>query len=244
LKARNKIKPGEQVAIEYFTTKGYVNIIHEPNGQIPPDLLLNNSIAVEVRRLNQFKDIDGLIQPLEDLEFNLLPRINKLIKSFDSSATGQSCFVSYDFQRPLQIDDQLMKKIETIFIEHLNYIDQKKHYQVNEMFSLRFFPASKNFNKAFVLGSYSDDDRGGLVISNIMDSLRLIIKEKEKKIKPYKDKYEVWWLALNDHIGDGLDEIDIQQLKEVFDIDTFFDRIIFISIFDATYGSEFIVNQK
>ncbi len=83
-----------------------------------------------------------------------------------------------------------------------------------------------------------------MVIANIMDSLRLIIKEKEEKIQSYKNKYPTWWLALNDHIGNGLDEIDLQQLKEVFDIETFFERIIFISMFDATQGSEFIIKLK
>ncbi len=238
-----KIKPGEQVAIEYFTSRGYTNIIHEPDGQVPPDLLLDNSIAVEVRRLNQFKEVDGEAEPLEELEYNLRPRIINIIKSFDSLAAGQSCFVSYDFQRPLEIDNKLMTKIRTIFIEHLNYLYQQKQYQLTDNFSLRFFPASKNFNRPYVLGSYHDDDGGGFVIGNIMNSLSLIIKEKEEKIRPYQNKYSTWWLALNDHIGNGLDEIDLQQLKEVFDIDTFFERIIFISMFDPTRGSEFIVNE-
>ncbi|MGC4020956.1 MAG: hypothetical protein QM734_02965 [Cyclobacteriaceae bacterium] len=242
--ARPKIKPGEQVAIEYFQSKGYTNIVHEPDGQTPPDLLINNSIAVEVRRLNQFKEVDGSTQPLEELEYELLPRMRRTIKSFDSVTTEQSCFLSYDFKRPLAIDNKLLKKIEVVLIEHLNYIDQIKEYEINKNFRLRFFPSTKNFKKPFVFGSYSDGDGGGFVIANIMDSLPLIIKEKEEKIRPYRNKYPTWWLALNDHVGNGLDEIDLQQLQEVFDIETFFQRIFFISMFDSTRGTEFIINQK
>lgn len=35
-----KIKLGESVAIEYFQSRGYSNIIHEPDGNVPPDLLI------------------------------------------------------------------------------------------------------------------------------------------------------------------------------------------------------------
>jgi len=72
----------------------------------------------------------------------------------------------------------------------------------------------------------------------------MVIKEKEQKILPHRSKYQTWWLALNDRIGFGLDETDLSQLKEGFDIATYFEKIIFISAFDSAYGSELIVNQN
>lgn len=65
-----KIELGESVAIEYFQSRGYSNIIHEPDGNVPPDLLIDNNIAVEVRRLNQFKNINGVDYPLKILNMH------------------------------------------------------------------------------------------------------------------------------------------------------------------------------
>jgi len=43
----------ETLAKEYLRFLGYTDIIYEPDGNIPPDFLVNGRIAVEVRRLNQ-----------------------------------------------------------------------------------------------------------------------------------------------------------------------------------------------
>lgn len=42
----------EKMAYDYFTSLGIKDIVHEPDGNVPPDLLFGNKIAVEVRRLN------------------------------------------------------------------------------------------------------------------------------------------------------------------------------------------------
>ena len=54
----------ERIAKEYFEFKEYDNVIFEPIGNTPPDFLINDSIAVEVRRLNKFH----LGKPLEKIE--------------------------------------------------------------------------------------------------------------------------------------------------------------------------------
>ena len=47
------MKREEKIANDYFISVGFNKILYEPDGNIPPDFLLNDSIAVEVRRLNQ-----------------------------------------------------------------------------------------------------------------------------------------------------------------------------------------------
>lgn len=50
-----------------------------------------------------------------------------------------------------------------------------------------------------------DHDSGGWVIGELERNLRISIKEKAHKIKPYRSKYKKWWLVLVDHIDLGVD---------------------------------------
>jgi hypothetical protein len=241
---KKRITPGEQVAIDYFHFKGYTDIVHEPDGNIPPDLLINGSIAVEVRRLNQFKIINGIKHPLEDLEFNLMPRVRKMIKTYDSKPSQMTSYVSVGFKRPLAVNKLLLEEIKKVFNHHLHSLDQQLNYLIGDNLEIRFRPTTKFYNKPFVWASQYDRDGGGSVVANILDSLAIIIKDKEEKILPYKSRYSTWWLAVNDKIGYGIDENDLSQLASVFNIETFFERIIFISPFDATHGMELIVPRN
>lgn len=236
--AKNVIKPGEQVAIEYFRSKGYTDIVHEPNGNVPPDLLINGSIAVEVRRLNQFKNTNGIYSPLEELEYALMPRVKKIIASFAQGPSDLTSYVSVDFSRPLRINQALMSDITAVLETHLEFLNAKGEYQVRANLSLRFWPTKKQYGKPYVWASSSDGDGGGFALSNILTSLKIIIAEKQEKIFPYKSKYCTWWLVVNDRIGFGMDEIDLSQLQAAFNIPTFFERVIFISPFNSLEGSE------
>ena len=43
----------EKLVIDNLSHQGYENILFEPDGNLPPDILVDNKIAIEVRRLNQ-----------------------------------------------------------------------------------------------------------------------------------------------------------------------------------------------
>lgn len=55
-------------------------------------------------------------------------------------------------------------------------------------------------------------------------------------------------LALTDRIGYGLGDMDLQQLKESFDIPTFFERIIFVSLrsdeWKATFAEKLTIPES
>jgi hypothetical protein len=241
--SKGKVKLGEQVAIEYFQSKGYTNIVHEPDGNIPPDLLINGSIAVEVRRLNQFKKMNGKHHPLENLEYSLMPRVRKLINDFANPDTSSTltAFISIDYKRPLKVDQMLMEDIRSVLRAHLPFLNQHLQYQIRDNLTLRIRNSRKSYGRPYVWASQYDGDGGGAVVANILESLEIILAEKHEKIQPYRPKYETWWLAGNDKVGFGIDEIDLSQLEQAFNIKTFFERIIFISPFDSKEGVELIV---
>ncbi len=43
----------ESLVRDFLLYRGYADIVYEPDGNVPPDFLIDGRIAVEVRRLNQ-----------------------------------------------------------------------------------------------------------------------------------------------------------------------------------------------
>ena len=234
------MKKEEHIAEQYFKSKGFEHITYEPDGNIPPDFLLDNQIAVEVRRLNQHLKLKGESAPLEDLEFDLIPRFIRLLKSYENHVFERSSFVNIEFSRPIPSSKEVVKKIKSTLDEHLNKITETRSYQITKNVKIEVFPASNRLSSPFNLGIQSDNDSGGFVVGNIYESLKLIVAEKHRKIEPYRNRYNRWWLALVDYIGFGIDQNDVSQLKETLDFSYAFERIIFISPIAPSEGVEIV----
>jgi hypothetical protein len=56
----------EQLAKQYLCALGFESIVYEPDGNIPPDFLADDRVAVEVRRLNQNEMIESGNRGLEE----------------------------------------------------------------------------------------------------------------------------------------------------------------------------------
>lgn len=237
------MKSEEKLAKLHLEHIGCMSILYEPDGNIPPDFLVNGEIAVEVRRLNQhFKNGDA-VEPLENLEFKLIPRVVNLMKQYEHIHTSHSVYVFVNFERPLKSSKEIFKKIKHALDSHLSNIEQTKKVKINEKLSLSFHPASKRHKSVFLLGGSSDGDSGGFVVANVYDHIPLMVKDKENKVRPYFSKYKTWWLLLVDTIGYGLGDYDLQQLNSNPPIRTIFDKIILVSPLDQTIGNEIKIEK-
>jgi hypothetical protein len=224
----------EETARDYFKTKGFDDIAFEPKGNRPPDLLLDNEIAVEVRRLNQFKGN----KPLEELRSKIEPRLLTLFNEYKNGQHSMSAWVSFYYSRPLKVDKGLIKQIKNTLDDHVKDMTAEKEYLFGDRLRIKIGPSKKTYDRPFVYRISVDNDHGGLVIQNIYESLKLIIPEKKNKIKPYRAEYKIWWLALIDTIGYGLDNNDIKQLRQVIDFEIPFDKVFLISATNHEYGIE------
>src|SRR5882762_8813042 len=136
---------GEQIASKYLRHLGFENIIHEPDGNVTPDFLVNNRIAVEVRRLNQNEIIDSGHRGLEVTAIPLMMKFNKLLSSLGTGGPGQSWFVRYTFARPLPRWARLQKAMR----EQLTAFQRCQHTQnqdtivIEEYFRLQLIRASR-----------------------------------------------------------------------------------------------------
>ena len=74
----------EALVENYLKYLGYCDVVYEPDGNVPPDFLVNNTVAVEVRRLNQHHD-DGTgtgLRGLEEVDVPLWHRIREYLESY------------------------------------------------------------------------------------------------------------------------------------------------------------------
>ena len=67
----------ERIAYEFLKYSGYKDIVYEPDGNVPPDFLVNTRIAIEVRRLNQNYCKNGNFKGLEETAIPLWKKIEK-----------------------------------------------------------------------------------------------------------------------------------------------------------------------
>ena len=226
------MKREEKIANDYFISEGFHKIVYEPDGNIPPDFLLNDSIAVEVRRLNQHLKRQKFPIPLEELEFKLIPRIRNLLKSFHSPQIKSSAFLTISYGRPLKVDKKLIADINKILLEHIPSINEQREYIIRENLTIRIWPTKSKLSGIYEIGIQSDHDSGGFMVGEMYRSLNIIIEEKRSKIEPYREKYDEWWLLLIDHMWLGLDEQEIYQLRSLSLANHPFKRIIVLPPID------------
>ncbi len=219
----------EKIALDFLKSKGFNNIKYEPAGNVPPDFIVNGNVAIEVRRLNQNKLINNKYKPLETLQYKITQKITQIIQEFETDSFSTTLIVAISYSRPLKINKTLIQKIKKEINYNLLSQAKRKSVMINENLELSFYRSDIDLGKSIILGFVSDDDAGGFVVSNIYENIKIVIPEKEMKIKKYYDKYSQWWLVLIDHISSGLDHIDKQQLLNLQYSNSLFKRIFIVS---------------
>lgn len=138
------MKREEKIAQTYLKHLGYQDIVYEPNGNIPPDFLLNGKIAIEVRRLNQHYKSESRLEPLESLDFKLIPKIYSILKEYQHKQASKTVAVCIDFERPLKVSNVLFKMVRNTLDKYLSEFGQRKTIHINKNLALSFFPLDGN----------------------------------------------------------------------------------------------------
>jgi len=225
----------EELVCEYLNHCGFTDVVYEPDGNVPPDFLVNGKIAIEVRRLNQNHVENGKTKGIEEVTIPLRKRVEALIATFGAPTRGESWFVSFRFGRPVESWKTLGPKLQKALEAFRDAPIQNKGMiaSVNG-FQLSVFRASIPHSTLFLLGGYSDHESGGWLLSEMQKNIQHCVKEKSEKTAKVRSKYGQWWLALVDQIGYGLDEFDRAQFKETLSISHDWDKVIIIDPRDPT----------
>ena len=99
----------EKLVIDNLTHQGYENILFEPDGNVPPDILVDDKIAIEVRRLNQNQKTENGFKGLEQDEFSVHGILRRIMKEVSDENYEKSAFVGYYFNRPIPSKKEIKK---------------------------------------------------------------------------------------------------------------------------------------
>jgi hypothetical protein len=230
----------ERIAKDHLVSLGFERIVYEPDGSNPPDFLVDDRIAVEVRRLNQNELTETGFRGLEEIRIPIEWRIRKLLVSLGPAKSNTSWFVGYKLKRPIppwsQIEPELRRRLEV-------FRDNTSNWEPSRItldgFELDIFlKAGDPHPTFFVYGGGSDQDTGGWVFVETQKNLRLCIAEKTLKIARVRHKYPEWWLILVDQVGYGVAQSDQKLFTEHLGIDHEWDKVILLSPLDPRAAFE------
>ncbi len=230
----------EKSVNKYLLGLGLGRVVHEPDGNIPPDFSVAGRIAVEVRRLNRNEETAGRHRGLEVTSKPLNALIIKALASMGHPIYGTSWFVCYTYRRPLPP----WRKLERLVISALEEVRQQPRLEDVELritgrLRLSFTRASRLRSDLFVLGGCIDLDSGGFVIAEMASNIQLCIDEKSAKISFVRNRHPEWWLALEDRICYGdLNEDDRDQLRQLIRRDAVWNKIILVNPLKPSAGFE------
>ena len=172
----------EQRAETYLKSLDYENIEYEPIKNETPDFLLDNKIAVEVRRLNInyinekiSHGIEDFVKPLEDYI------VNKT-KEFKIDLFSNSAYIFIILKKPKIIKNKYLpsakKRIDACFKEHINFVSEEKNYKITDYLSLSFLPTDK---KETIYKFASGIEPSNWIIEALEKNIKLSILEKSIK---------------------------------------------------------------
>ncbi|MDW8228938.1 MAG: hypothetical protein RMJ33_03770 [Saprospiraceae bacterium] len=124
---------------------------------------------------------------------------------------------------------EIKKQFSKILENHKSAINEYREYKITDNFKIIIIPSAKKLKNQYEYGMSLDYDSVGPVVGLIYNNLKLIVAEKESKVKNYKSKYPEWWLAVVDYVGYGLVDLDAEQFYDLPKIKSQFDRILLVS---------------
>lgn len=219
----------EQITLEYLRARYGENAVPVPPHEDPPDILVNSTIAVEVRRLNQYYFEYGEPEGLENLSISLEHTFEEVLRSFDDLYNGQSYWVFIDYQRPFKSDFRRIKKEMRLALQNflsLQISDFPHEISVNPEITFTVYKSDIGNGKLFPAAGSGDSDAGGWVIGVYADNIRHCVNEKSFKIAERLEKYSQWWLYLVDCMGFGLNQQEfLKVIQEVGNTGSF-DKVV------------------
>jgi hypothetical protein len=212
---------------KYLKCSGFSTVVYEPDGNVPPDFLADDRVAVEVRRLNQKFDDGTNTRGLEEVRIPLWNNVKKLVESL-GVPQGNSYYVFLRFSRPVG----RWKTLKPVLARQLKALQATPPTKITKIVAgnvqLEIRPAPKPMKTHFVLIGQSDEQSGGWIVEEINKNLQHCVQEKTEKIKAFKAKYPEWWLVLPDLIGYGLDAFDKEELRKQLSFAHTWDKIILL----------------
>lgn len=182
----------EKTVNKYLTVNGFSQIEFEPFGKgTIPDFIVNGSVAVEARRLNQQRLTGSKLRGLEEDSFPIRRLVQQILEEKGPPTDGRSWLVSYHIERTgKQVKN---KEIKSELLALLSSVedgvtDHRVVMRIPSGLEITLSPTPCSDQKKFELAVISDWDEGGNVISKLVENIEYCISEKSEKIRKAKEK--------------------------------------------------------
>jgi hypothetical protein len=219
----------ESIAEGYLKSH-YSNVVFEPDGNIPPDFSVNNTVGVEVRRLNQQHRENGTSKGLEEGRIPLLKALENEIAQYPQDSKGNNFWLLLRYERNIGKLKDIKKNIKSSISAFQSQGENIPFsFNLSENVTLEFVARAVKLPRKYKVGIESDNNSGGWVVSMYAQDTMHCISEKKEKIKPYEKQYKKWWLLLVDHIS-CMDSYDEKEIIEKLTKPKFFEKVIVIKI--------------
>ncbi|MBA7605274.1 hypothetical protein ES703_12404 [subsurface metagenome] len=183
----------EKITEKYLKSLGYKDVVFEPDGNIPPNFLIEDRIAVEVRRLNQHFFTEDELRALEEGRIPLFKLLKSSFSEFDAQYKGSSYWVSIRFGRPIECAKTVRKAISKSLTDFLgNLAPLPCKVNVIEGMYFHIYPSKPVEGRVFRFAGGTDRERGGFVLSEFKRNFDHCMKEKSEKINDQHAKYNSW----------------------------------------------------
>jgi hypothetical protein len=229
------VDAAEKHVAEFLHRRGH-SFSHEPDGNIPPDFLVDDRIAVEVERLIKYHESEiETGRTIAETAIPLWLYIEKLTLELGPPTHDASWDLSYSIRRPVDWK-KLKRDLKQQLLAFRNGgSHQKTVLNVVPNFKLEIRPAPRAHETFFVVLRRSDQDEGGFWFDDIERSATICIANKTRKIEGCRSKYSAWWLVLVDFIAHGLGDRDVEQFKSQVSVPhSGWDKVIVLSPHDPT----------
>ncbi|EKO3678065.1 hypothetical protein MRO13_16080 [Vibrio metschnikovii] len=229
----------ENIIADLFSGQGY-SIKREPDGNVPPDLLLDDKIAVEVTRLSKMINTHSSPRSIDSDSSSVIAKLKKAINTPRSNDTQPHRYsVTAIIKRPFGN----LSKATLVIKEKLKEIDNSEftgdeiRIEISQSISIIISKRNVDSSNGFLLTGIIDLDAGYHDKQVMLASVNFCHTSKAKKVEPYLDRYEEWWLVLSDTITyNGSDEYIEYIAKNI--CKSPFSRIIIVNSLDGKVVSE------
>jgi len=194
----------EQAALRFLESTCLGTIVQEPDGNVPPDFVIDGRVAVEVRRLNVNEIGPGRLRSLDQTARPFLDRFRTLLASY-GRATDAAWWVGIEFRRPLPPWESLGPAARGLLDEfNTDPTSRGERRALHRGVRVDLLPRPVPARRRFKLAWARDGDAQGARIPLMERNVECCIRDKTAKVRPYRARYPEWWLVLVD-VAFGLD---------------------------------------
>lgn len=219
----------EEHARRFLEAQGHA-VTFEPDGNVPPDFLVDGSVAVEVRRLNRNRRLEnGSLEGLEQARNRIYGRTRKVCESL-GVGSGDRFYVRPCIVRPTPDLGVFARELRALLLEVRKAVpvDLMTATLQESGVEIRIKPRQAPHPNQFVPEGYRDP--GGAFFGHaLVENLRFCIEEKTAKVAGHRHKYPEWWLVLVDCVALAFDDDDYARFQAETQIEHGWDRVLLIS---------------